>query len=167
MCVYTTLYLFTMFLWLVDLCERVIKQTRRWAGLHFGVAGIRETSKEACGVPGFCVHRNNHPQTPWCTFSLVVVQSPSRVRLLATPWIAARQASLSITLSQFPQTHLHWVSDAIQPSHPLSSPSPPAFNLSQHQGLFKWVNSLHQMTEVLELQLQHQSFQWIFRADFL
>ena len=48
------------------------------------------------------------------------------------------------------------------PSHPLSSPSPPAFNLSQHQGLFKWVSSLHQMDKVLEFQLQYQSFQWIW-----
>jgi len=65
------------------------------------------------------------------------------------------------------QTHVHWVSDAIQPSHPLSSPSPSTFNLSQHQGLFKWVNSSHEVAKVLELQLQHQSFQWIFRTDSL
>ena len=65
------------------------------------------------------------------------------------------------------QTHVHWVSDAIQPSHPLSSPSPPAFDLSQHQGLFQWIGSLYQVAKVLELQLQHQSFQWIFRVDFL
>ena len=58
-------------------------------------------------------------------------------------------------------THVHWVSNAIQPSHPLSSPSPPTFNLSQHQGLFKWVSSLHRVAKVLEL--QHHSFQWIFR----
>ena len=55
----------------------------------------------------------------------------------------------------------------IQPSHPLLSPSPPAFNLSQHQGLFKRVSSSHQVAKVLEFQLQHQSFQWIFRIDFL
>ena len=70
-------------------------------------------------------------------------------------------------LLEFTQTHVHWVSDAIQPSHPLSSPSPPAFNLSQHQGLFKWVSSSHQVAKVLEFQLQHQSFQLIFRTDFL
>ena len=63
------------------------------------------------------------------------------------------------------QTHVHQVGDTIQPSHPLWSPSP-AFNLSQHQGLFQWVGS-HQVVKVLELQLQHQSFQWIFRVDFL
>ena len=65
------------------------------------------------------------------------------------------------------QTHVYWVSDATQPSHPLPPPSPPAFNLFQHQGLFQWVSSSHQVAKVLELQLQHQSFQWIFRTDFL
>ena len=70
-------------------------------------------------------------------------------------------------LLEFTQTHVHWVSDAIQPSHPLLSSSPPAFNLSQHQSFFQWVNSSHQVAKVLEFQLQHQSFQWIFRTDFL
>ena len=65
------------------------------------------------------------------------------------------------------QTHVHWVDDAIQPSHPLSSPSPPALNLSQHQGLLKWVSSSHQVAKVLEFQLQHQSFQWTPRTDLL
>ena len=69
-------------------------------------------------------------------------------------------------LLELAQTHVHWVSDAIQPSHPLSSPSPPAFSLSQHQGLFQWVN-FSQVAKVLEFQLQHQSFQWIFRTDYL
>ena len=66
-------------------------------------------------------------------------------------------------LPELAQTHVHRVSDAIQPSHPLSSPSLPAFYLAQHQGLFKWVSSLHQVAKVLEFQLQHQSSQWIFR----
>jgi len=70
-------------------------------------------------------------------------------------------------LLELMQTHVHWIGDAIQPSHPLSSPSPPAFNLSWHQGLFQWVSSLHQVVKVLEFQLQHQSFQSIFRTDFL
>ena len=70
------------------------------------------------------------------------------------------------------QTHIHWISDAIQPSHPLLSPSPPALNLSQHQGLFQGVSSLHHVAKVLELQLQHQSLQWYsglisFRIDWL
>ena len=62
-------------------------------------------------------------------------------------------------LPDLTQTHVHWVSDAIQPSHLLSSPSHPAFNISQHQGLFQWVSSLHQVAKVLEFQLQHQSLQ--------
>ena len=62
-------------------------------------------------------------------------------------------------LLELAQTQVHQVSDAIQPSHPLSSPSPPAFNLSQHQGLFQGVSSSHQVAKVLEFQLQHQSFQ--------
>ena len=70
-------------------------------------------------------------------------------------------------LPEFTQTHVHWVGDAIQPSHPLSSPSPPSLNLSQHQGLFKWVSSSHQVAKVLEFQLQHQSFWWTPRTDLL
>ena len=65
------------------------------------------------------------------------------------------------------QTHVHRVSEAIQQSHPLLSPFPPIFNLSQHQGLFQWLSSSHKVSNVLEFQLQHQSFQWIFRTDFL
>ena len=68
-------------------------------------------------------------------------------------------------LLEFSQTHVHWVSDAIQPSPHLSPPSH-ALNLFQHQGFFQWVDSSHQVAKVLELQLQHQSFQWIFRVDF-
>ena len=71
---------------------------------------------------------------------------------------------------QFPQvtqTHVHQVHDTIKPTHPLLSPSPPAFNLSQQQGLLQWVSSSHQVAKVRELQLQHQSFQWVFRTDFL
>ena len=70
-------------------------------------------------------------------------------------------------LLEFTETHVHWVGDAIQPSHPLPSPSPPTFNLCQHQGLFKWVSSLHQVAKVVEFQLQHQSFQWTPRTDLL
>ena len=70
-------------------------------------------------------------------------------------------------LLEFTQTHVHRVSDAIQPSHPLSSPSPPARNPSQHQSLFQWVNSSHEVAKVLELQLKHHSFQRNPRADLL
>ena len=70
-------------------------------------------------------------------------------------------------LPQLAQTHVHLAGDTIQPSHPLLSPSPPAFNLSWHQGLFQWVSSSHQVAKILEFQLQHQSFQRTPRADLL
>ena len=89
------------------------------------------------------------------------VQSLSRVWLFATPWTAARQASLSITNSRSSLKHVYRVSDAIQPSHPLSSLSPLAFNFSHHQDVFKWVSSLHLVAKVLQFQLQYQSFQVI------
>ena len=113
---------------------------------------------------------SNYPMFPrdWITIipQFSSVQSLSHVQLFATPWTAAHQASLSITNSQslFRLMSIE-SSDAIWPSHPLSSSSPPAFYLSQHQGLFQWVSSSYQVCKVLEL--QHQSFQWIFRTDFL
>ena len=80
----------------------------------------------------------------------------------STPGFSVHRQLPELTL-----THVHRVGDAIQPSHPLPSPSPPTFRLSQHQGLFKWVGSSHQVAKGLEFQLQLQSFQWIFRTDFL
>ena len=68
-------------------------------------------------------------------------------------------------LPELAQAQVHWIGEAIQPFHPLSSPSPPTFNLSKHQGLFQWIGSSYQVAKVLEL--QPQSFQWIFRVDFL
>ena len=76
----------------------------------------------------------------------------------------ARLPCPSPTPGVYPNS-FHWLSDAIQPSHPLSSPSPPAINLSQHEGLFKWVSSSHKVAKLLEFQLQHQSFQWTLRTD--
>ena len=70
-------------------------------------------------------------------------------------------------LPEFTQTHVHWVGDDLPPSHPQSSTSPPAVNLSQHQGLCKWVSWSHQVTKVLEFQLQYQSFQRTPRTDLL
>ena len=106
---------------------------------------------------------------PWSTFSSVrfssVTQScPTLYDPMdhSTPGLPVHRQLLELT-----QTHVHQVCDAIQPSRPLSSPSPSAFNLSQHQGLFQWVSTSHQVAKVLEIQLQHQSFQWIFKVDFL
>ena len=94
------------------------------------------------------------------------VQSLSCVQLCdpmdcSTPGLPVPHHSL-----EFVQVHIHCISDAVQPSHPLSSHSPPTFNLSQHQGLFQWVSSSHQLAKVLEFQLQCQSFQWIFRTGW-
>ena len=75
--------------------------------------------------------------------------------------------SIHRQLPEFTQTHVHWVDDVIQPSHPLSFPSPPAPNPSQHKGLFQWVSSSKQVAKISEFQLQHQSFQWIFRTDIV
>ena len=85
----------------------------------------------------------------------------------STPGLPVHHQLLELT-----QTHVHRVGDAIQPSHPLSSPSPPLPSPSQHQGLFQWVSSSHQVAKLLEFQLQHQSFQWtprtdLFRMDWL
>ena len=87
------------------------------------------------------------------------VQSLSCVWLFATPWQHARLPYPSPTPRACSN---HWV---IHPSHPLLFPSPPAFNHSQHQGLFQWVSSSHPVVKVLEFQLQHHSFQWLFRTD--
>jgi len=103
----------------------------------------------------------------FCPFSSVhsVAQSCPTLRNpmdCSTPGLSVHHQ-----IPRFTQTHVHWVGDAIQPSHPLLSPSPTALNLFQHQGLFKWVSSSHQVAKVLEFQLQHQSFQWKPRTDLL
>ena len=115
-------------------------------------------------------------------FLISWLQSPSAVIFTSVQFSSLAQSCLTLCnpmdcstpglpvhcqLPEFIQTHIHQVSDAIQPSHPLSSPSPPAFNLCQYQGLFQWVSSLNKVAKVLEFQLQHQSFQGIFRTDLL
>ena len=115
---------------------------------------------------------SSHPRLVWCIcynpwtyqFSSVTHSCPT----FGDPMdYSTPRLPVPYQLRELAQTHVHQVSDAIQPSHPLSSPSPPAFNRSQHQGLFQWVSSLHQVAKVLELQLQHQFFQWTLRTDFL
>ena len=95
------------------------------------------------------------------------VQSLSRVRLCDPMNRSMPGLPVHHKLLAFTQTHAHRVGDAIQLSHPLSSPSPPAPNPSQHRGLFQRLNSSHQVAKVLEFQLQHQSFQWTPRIDLL
>jgi len=122
-------------------------------------------------IPVFCllsgarspsVHGQEHLHLQFSS-----VQSVSHARLCDPLDCSMPGLPVHHQLPQLSQTHVHQVSDAIQSSHPLSSAFPPAFNLSQHQGLFKWVTSTHQVAEVLKFQLQHQSFQWICRTDFL
>ena len=102
-------------------------------------------------------------------FRVSSVQLLSRVWLSVTPRTAASHETYPVhhQLPESTQTHVPRVGDAIQPSQSLLSPSPPALNLSQHQGLFQWVSSLHQVAKVLEFQLQHQSLQWTLRTDLL
>ena len=108
----------------------------------------------------------NSPQT--ILREKVLVLSFSCVWIFVTPMDCSTLGFPALHyLPEFAQTHVHWDHDAIQPSHPLLPPSLPAHNLSQHQGLFRWVSSSHQVAKLLELQLQYQSFQWIFRVDFL
>ena len=129
------------------------------------------------------IHIRNHPKK-WslmnnenCNFlwkrwlilhpsSVVVIQSLSRVRLFVTLWTDCSMPGFPVLhhLLELVQTQVHWVGDAIQSSCPLSFPSA-TFSLSRHQGLFQWVGSSHQVAKVLEL--QHQSFHWTFRIDFL
>ena len=102
-------------------------------------------------------------------FSLVQFNSVAQLRpTLCNPMDCSTPGfPIHHQLPELTQTHVHWAGDAIQQSHSLSSPSFPALNLSQHQGLFKWVSSLHQVAKALEFRLQHQSSQWVFRIDLL
>ena len=104
---------------------------------------------------------------PHVTYTVLFssVQLLSHVRLFDPMNCSTPGLPVHHQFPEFIQTHVHWVGDVIQPSHPLLSPSPPAFNHPQHQGLFQWVSYSHQVAKVLEFQLQHQSFQWIFRDN--
>ena len=148
------------------------KKGRDWRGTEEGCLAKGEEKWHAiCGIDNYQygwwqLYSDCNPLFAYTQTFISSVQSLSRVQLFAILWTPACQASLTITNSKSTQTHAHWISDAIQPSHPLSSPSPPAFNLSQHHSLFKWVSSLYPpVAKVLEFQLQHQSFQWTLRTD--
>ena len=122
----------------------------RWGGVLHTACGTSQTSD--------WIH------DPYIQFSSVTESCPTLCNPMncSTPGLPIHHQ-----LPEFTQTYVDQVGDAIQPSYPLSSPSPPALNPSQHQGLFQWVSSLHQVAQVLEFQLQHQSFQWTPRTDLL
>ena len=111
--------------------------------------------------------RQTHPFAFTHFLANVSIQSLSRVPLCDPMNCSMPGLPVHHQLLESTQTHVHRVGDAIQPCRPLSSPSPPALNPSQHQGLFKWVSSSHQVTKVLEFHLQHQSFQRTPRTDLL
>ena len=119
---------------------------------------------QSFSIAGFISHFSLLQIFKWIQFSSVAQSCPTLCDPInrSTPGLPVHHQ-----LPESTQTHVHWVSDAIQPSHPLSSPSPPAFNLSQHQGLFQWVSFSHWVAKTLEFQLQHQSFQWTARTHFL
>ena len=121
------------------------------------------------GLPGMSCHKPltfkiKEKRNIWNKFSSVTQSCPTLCDPMdySTPGLPVHHQ-----LPEFTQAHVHRDSDTIQLSHPLPSPSPPAFNLSQHQGLFQWVNFLHEVAKGLEFQLQYQFFQWIFRIHFL
>ena len=158
-------------IWLTPVLR--IDSPPQWWGVQLLVEK-RKSKKPTCDFSGLTM--GNYKSSPWVPhregcpscppglgtqFSSVQSQScPTLCDLMdcSTPGLPFHH--------QLPEL-VHWVGDAIQPSHPLWFASPPTYNLSQNQGLFQRVSSLHQMAKVLEFQLQHQFFQWIFRTDFL
>ena len=129
--------------------------TKGWNTRQCVTSYVIECSDKVCNE--FCIS---------CNAVYVVVQSLSYIQLCNPKDCSTPGFPVHHCLPEFAQTHVHWVDNAMQPSHPLSPPSP-ALNLSQLQGLFQEVGSSHQVVKVLELQFQHQFFQWIFRTDFL
>ena len=152
----------------VDYTVHGILQARilEWVAFPFS-RGSSQHRDRTC-IPGLQVDSLllSHLESPNNIF-----QFSSVTQLCLTLWDPMNHSTPGLPvhhqLPESTQTHVHWVNDAIQPSHPLSSPSPPALNLSQQQGLVKWVSSSHQVAKVLEFQLQHQSFQWTTRTDLL
>ena len=151
-----------------------------WFSSKFSHCFQRELSVKSFPAHTDLVMFSSHVQTkwepswtqpPWLSVTSPSLQFSSVIQLcptLCNPMDCSMPGLLvHHQLPKLTQTHVHWAGDAIQPSHPLSSLFPPTFNLSQHHSLFKWVSSSHQVAKVLVFQPQHQSFQWIFRTDFL
>ena len=133
-----------------------------WMTSHFSILAQRiPWMEKPGGLQSMGLQRVGHD---WNDFSSVSQSCPTLCNPMnrSTPGLPVHHQ-----LPESTQTHVHRVGDAIQPSHPLPSPSPPALNLSQHQGLFQWVSFSHQVAKVLEFHLQHQSFQWTPRTDLL
>ena len=137
-------FLWWLFMETRFLCWVTFLSRKRWAREEGGGCLSHDSAALDCDMRSF-----SSVSHYWL---LIAIHSLSPVWLFSTPWTAARQASLSFTIfPELAQTHVYWVSDAIQPSYSLSHPCPPALNLSQHQGLFQWVSSSHQVPKVLEV----------------
>ena len=132
--------------------------------LSIGKPWERQSFPNHCGPKCQSIRNTENNQKQFIQFSSVTQLCPTfcNPRDCSMPGLPVCHQ-----LPELAQTHVHRVGNAIQPSLLLLSHYPPAFNLSQHQSLFQRVSSSHQVAKVLEIQLQHQSFQWIFRTDFL
>ena len=117
---------------------------------------VRLCNRMDCSIPGLPVH-HQLPEFSSVAQSCLTLWEPMDCSMPGLP--------VHHQLTEF--THVHCVGDAIQPTHPLSSPSSPAFNLFEHRGHSQGVSSSHQVAKVMESQLQYQSFPWIFKTDFL
>ena len=145
-----------------------ILQTRilEWVAVPFSRGSSEPRSPALQQVLYQLSHHHVRCQAGWLTvqFTSVAQSCPTLFHPMdcSTPGFLAHHQ-----LSEFTQTHVHWVGDAIQPSHPLSSPSPLAPSPFQHHGLFRWVSCSHQVAKVFQFQLQHQAFRWTPRTDLL
>ena len=152
----------TQLKWLSTHACQYLKTRMRRISFPFGI--VNDSQVHFKGDSSHRVFMGRIIGLGWCPSSESGIGQCSSVRSLSHVWLcdpmdcSTPDLSVHHQLPGFIQTHVHWVGDAIQPSHPLTSPSPPAFNLSQHQGLFTWASSSHQVAKVLEFQLQHQSF---------
>ena len=158
------MWVFLMFLLSWTLIYLLLQNIWRWlaAGLQVSFGPWERSERQS--QPKAWAKASMDPKTKLVQFSSVAQSCPTLCDPMnpSTPGLPVHHQ-----LPEFTQTHAHWVGDAIQPSHPLSSPPPPVPNPSQHQGLFQQLNSLHEVAKVLEFQLQHQSFQWTPRTDLL
>ena len=163
------MWVFLMFLLPWTLIYLLLQNIWRWlaAGLQVSFGPWERSERQS--QPKAWAKASMDPKTKLVQFSSVAQSCPTLCDPMnpSTPGLPVHHQ-----LPEFTQTHAHWVGDAIQPSHPLSSPPPPVPNPSQHQGLFQQLNSLHEVAKVLEFQLQHQSFQWTpglisFRMEWL
>ena len=129
---------------------------------HFSVSyfKLRRIYAGSCTQAGVYTEKQQQYSHNTCSVQFSSVQSLSHVQLFATPWITACQATLSITIS-WSSLKLRSIESVMPSSHLIL-----CRNTSQPQSLFQWVNSSHEVAKVLEFQLQHHSFQWIFRVDF-